>query len=70
MLNGRFKLVCCGPNNADCLARFLDDEYESINEAIAAGNVEQNVRIRELAAKLRSYELAGKALKHFLTEAQ
>jgi len=33
-------------------------------------NIDLNERIRDLAAKLRVYELAGKALKHFLTEAQ
>jgi len=44
-------------------------QVESI-KTLLKENADLNERIRDLAGKLRNYELAGKALKHFLTEAR
>jgi len=44
-------------------------QVEIINTLLQE-NADLHKRIRDMAAKLRNYELAGKALKHFLTEAE
>jgi len=65
-MEGAVEIHAMKPNPpAEAFAQLTRERDAAVKE-----NIDMNMRIRDMAARLRNYEMAGKALKHFLREAQ